>query len=110
MADRRRSFELQCLSRDPLATVISVQKIAGNNLKWTFNTLVTSDGNPSTTLQDSSLSSNAIPIGTTQNGTNAVTCLYAATPAVNDTWSFGSPPNHLTSPGGFGPNQGGLVT
>lgn len=93
-----------------MATVVSVQKIAGNNLKWTFNTIVISDSNPSTTLQDNSLSSFANPTATVQNGPNAVTCTYGATPAINDTWAFGSPPNHLTSPGGFGPNQGGLVT
>jgi hypothetical protein len=110
MAVRPRSFELQSVSREPLATVVSVQKIAGNNLKWTFSALVTSNGAPSTTLVDTTLSSSGTPTSTAQNGTNAVTCGYSVSPTIGDSWQFTSPPNNLTSPGGFGPNQAGTVT
>jgi hypothetical protein len=98
------------VSRDPVATVLSVQKQAGNVLKWNFSQPVTSDSLPSTTLVDVTLSSSGVPNATAQNGPNAVNCTYPATPNVGDAWQFTSPPNHLTSPGGFGGNQGGIVT
>lgn len=110
MGDRRSSFELPLTSRDPAATVVSVTKQAGNVLRWTFSQPVTSDGAASTTLVDSTLSSSGTPTGTVQAGANAVDCTYSATPAVGNNWQFTSPPVHLTSPGGFGGNQAGVVT
>lgn len=110
MAVRPRSFEAGLPSSDPVAVVISVQKIAGNNLKWTFNTNVTSDSIASIALQDNSLSSAAQPISTVQNGPTAVTAGYSALPAIGNTWQLTPPVLHLTSPGGFGPTQSGTVT
>jgi hypothetical protein len=110
MGDRRSSFELPLTSRDPAATVVSVTKQAGNVLRWTFSQPVISDGSPSTTLVDTTLSSSGVPSATVQAGANAVDCTYPAPPAVGHNWQFTSPPNHLTSPGGFGGNQAGVVT
>lgn len=110
MAVRPRSFERPLLSSDPPVTVVSVQKIAGNNLKWTFSQVVTSNGAASTTLVDTTLSSSGTPTGTVQNGANAVTCTYSVTPNIGDSWQFTSPPNNLTSAFTFGPNQTGTVT
>lgn len=109
-AQRRRSGT--DTTRASAAKVVSVQKIAGNHLLWTFNVQVISDGVASTQLQDTTLSSNANPIATTQSGAYAVDCLYNATPAIGHTWTMSTTPTHLTNPNGsgFATPQTGTVT
>jgi hypothetical protein len=84
------------------ATVVSVQKIAGNNLKWTFNVNVTSDGVASPEFIDNNLFSGGIPNATVQNGAKAITCTYPSTPSIGDTWNLTSTPTHVTNPNGSG--------
>jgi hypothetical protein len=110
MAVRPASFERALLPSDTGAFVISVQKIGGSTLKWTFSTVVTSSGAAEPNLKDNNLSSNAAPITTVQNGTNAVTAGYAATVSIGDTWQMFLPITQIASANGFGPTQSGLVT
>lgn len=84
------------------ANVVSVQKITGNHLLWTFNVQIVSDSIASPQLLDATLGANAQPIGTTQSGLYAVDCLYNATPAIGHTWQINSTPTHLTNPNGSG--------
>lgn len=94
------------------AIVTSVVKTASNQLTWTFNVIVTSNGSASAALNDDALSSSGAPTGTAQSGTRAVLATYSATVNVGDHWSIGTTPLNLTNPNGsgFAVPQGGTVT
>jgi hypothetical protein len=94
------------------ARVTAVQKTAANQLTWTFNVIVVSNGSPVAALNDDALSSSGAPIATAQGGAKSVVCTYSATPNVGDHWSIGITPLNLSNPNGSGfvVPQGGNAT
>lgn len=98
MLDRRASFAFRLTSRD-LILVASVTKVAGNVLRWIFSDTVTMTGNPATGLQDTTLSSNAAPIGTTQVNPTTIDATYSVLPSVGNTWTLSSLVNLTGDPG-----------
>lgn len=94
------------------AVVLSVVKGASNQLTWTFNVIVTSDGSASPQLRDNNLGGNAPPFATVQAGTKSVLCSYTGAVNVGDTWAINVTPTHLSNPNtsGFAVPQTGTVT
>lgn len=94
------------------AAVVSVVKGASNQLTWTFNVIVTSNGAACLQLRDNSLGGNAPPFSTAQAGTKSVLCAYTGAVNVGDAWAIVATPANLTNPNGSGfvVPQSGTVT
>jgi hypothetical protein len=94
------------------AIVVSVQKIAGNHLLWTFNVNVNVTASPISALNDDTLSSSGAPTASVQSGAKGVDCTYSVTPNVGDHYSISITPTGLGNPNGSGfiIPQGGNVT
>lgn len=94
------------------AAVVTVQKTGAQQLTYTFNVIVISNGSASSALNDDALSSSGAAISTVQGGTKSVVAGYSGTVNVGDHWSIGTTPLNLTNPNGSGFTvpQGGNVT
>jgi hypothetical protein len=84
------------------ARVTAVQKTGANQLTWTFNVIVISNGSAVPQLNDDALSSQGAPTATVQGGTKSVVCTYSQLVNVGNGWSVGSTPTNLTNPNGSG--------